>query len=385
MGNVRMKRKILYITGNRADYGFMQPVLKKIHAHPSLDLEVIVTGMHVMKEFGNTITIIKKDGYKIHKISAKFDTSSGSAINFLGTFLKKLGKQIEKIHPDIVLVAGDRAEMLCGAIVASYCSIPIAHVSGGDVTSTIDEHVRHAITKLANIHFPYTRMSADRIFKMGEDRWRIHTVGSPGVYHMLHQELTPKNELAKRYNLDLTHPYLLMIQHPVTLESDEAPEQIRRTLSAIAELDIQTILVFPNADAGGLQMIKVIGEFAANPNIRPYKSIPSKDFFSLMKHADAMIGNSSSGIVEAPSYHLPVINIGSRQAGRERGKNVLDVGYDSYEILHAIKTALFDEKFRNLIQQSKNPYDRGDAALKIVDVLESVVIDKRLLQKQLRY
>lgn len=380
-----MKRKVLYITGNRADYGFMQPVLNKIHAHPSLDLEVIVTGMHVMKEFGNTITIIEKDGYKIHRISAKFDSSSSSVINFLSAFLENLGKIIDDIHPDIILVAGDRAEMLGGAIVASYYSIPIAHVSGGDVTSTIDEHVRHAITKLANIHFPYTRMSADRIFKMGEDRWRIHTVGSPGVYHMLHQELTPRNELAKRYNLDLTRTYLLMIQHPVTLESDEAPEQIRKTLSAIAELDIQTILVYPNADSGGLQMIKVIEEFAANPTIRPLKSIPLKDFYSLMKHAGAMVGNSSSGIVEAPSYHLPVINIGSRQAGRERGKNVLDVDYDSNEIKQAITTALFDEKFRTRIQKSKNPYNRGDAALKIADVLASVIIDNRLLQKQLRY
>lgn len=380
-----MKRKILYITGNRADYGFMQPVLKKIHEHPSLDLEVIVTGMHVMKEFGNTITLIEKDGYKIHKISAKFDSTSKSVIIFLSVFLEGLGKKIGVIHPDIILVAGDRAEMLGGAIVASYYSLPIAHVSGGDVTSTIDEHVRHAITKLSHIHFPYTQLSADRIFKMGEDRWRIHMVGSPGVYQMLHLELTPKKELAKKYNLDLTCPYILMIQHPVTLESDEAPEQIRRTLSAIAELDIQTILVYPNADEGGLQMIHVIEKYAQNPNIQTFKSIPSKDFFSLMKHAGVMVGNSSSGIVEAPSYHLPVINIGSRQAGRERGENVLDVDYNSQEIIQAIKTTLFDEKFRTRIQKCKNPYDQGDAALKIADVLASVVIDKKLLQKQLRY
>jgi UDP-hydrolysing UDP-N-acetyl-D-glucosamine 2-epimerase len=380
-----MKRKILYITGNRADYGFMQPVLKKIHVHPSLDLEVVVTGMHIMEEFGNTITIIENDGFKIHKICAKFDSSPGSVINFLSAFLEKLVETIEKIHPDIVLVAGDRAEMLGGAIVASYCSVPIAHVSGGDVTSTIDEHVRHAITKLANIHFPYTRKSAERIFKMGEDRWRIHTVGSPGVYQMLHQKLTPKNELVKQYHLDFSRPYLLMIQHPVTLESDDAAEQIRRTLSAIAEMDLQTILVYPNADAGGLAMIKIIREFAQDPNIRPFKSIPSQDFFSLMKNAGAMIGNSSSGIVEAPSYHLPVINIGSRQAGRERGKNVLDVGYDSNEIGRAIRTALFDENFKTSLQTSKNPYYRGDSASKIADVLASVVIDRKLLQKQLRY
>ncbi|MFA4825885.1 MAG: UDP-N-acetylglucosamine 2-epimerase [Methanoregula sp.] len=380
-----MKRKILYISGTRADYGFMEPVLKKIQTHSDLEIEIIITGMHLMQDFGFTGEEITQNSFRVHEIEAVFDNTPESVLKFMASFFQKTPHIIRQIKPDIILVAGDRAEMLAGAIIASYMSIPLAHVSGGDVTSTIDEHIRHSITKLAQIHFPYTPKSAERIFKMGEDRWRIHMVGSPGVYHMLHQELATKNELAKKYNLDLSRPYILMIQHPVTLESDAASEQIRKTLSAIADLDIQTILVYPNADVGGLQMINVIEEYAANPNIRTFKSIPSKDFFSLMKYAGAMVGNSSSGIVEAPSYHLPVINIGSRQAGRERGKNVLDVGCDSQKILQAIKKALFDEKFRSLIQKSKNPYDNGDAALKIANVLASVVIDKRLLQKQLRY
>lgn len=380
-----MKRKILYITGNRADYGFMQPVLRKIHNHPSLELHVAATGMHLMEEFGNTLRVIEKDGFRIHTIAATFDATPASVTNFLGPFLTKSGRLMEQLRPDIVLVAGDRAEMLGGAVSASYHGIPIAHVSGGDVTSTIDEHVRHAITKLANIHFPYTRKSAGRIFKMGEDKWRIHLVGSPGVYQMLHQELTPKDELAAKYRLDFSRPYILLIQHPVSLETGEAPEQIRKTLAAITELNLQTILVYPNADAGGLAMIKVIREFEANPLIRSFKSIPSEDFFSLMKHAGAMVGNSSSGIVEAPSYHLPVVNIGPRQAGRERGANVIDVGYDTDEIREAIRTALFDEEFKDHVQKSKNPYYRGDAGSKIAEALASVVIDRDLLQKQLRY
>jgi len=380
-----MKRKVLYITGNRADYGFMLPVLRKISVHPKLELNVAVTGMHLMEEFGNTISVIRKDGFGLHEIPAWFDTTDVSPVQFLGSFLTSMTKEIRKINPDFILVAGDRAEMLGGAIVASYSSIPIAHVSGGDVSSTVDEHVRHAITKLSQIHFPYTKKSAERIFKMGEDRWRIYVVGSPGVYHMLNLDLIPPKEIARRYNLDLSQPFLLMIQHPVTLESADAPKQIRQTLTAVIESDVQTILIYPNADLGGIEMIKVIQEYKNNPLIKPYRSIPSTEFFSLMKIAGAMIGNSSSGIVEAPSFSIPVINIGSRQDGREQAGNVINVRYDTIAIKRAIRKALFDKKFRDGICTTKNPYDRGDAASKIADVLAKVEINNNLLQKKLRY
>lgn len=380
-----MKRKILYISGSRADYGFMQGVLKKIDTHPDLELEVIVTGMHLMKEFGYTLNSIQKDGFRIYKIPAKFDSSEMSAVNFLGFFLKKMALAINKIRPDIILVAGDRAEMLGGAIVASYCSLPLAHVSGGDVTSTIDEHIRHAITKLANIHFPYTALSADRIYKMGEDQWRIHIVGSPGVYKMLNQKIIPKEKIVKKYGLDLSKPFLLMIQHPVTFEVGYAASQIRTTLEAITELKVQTVLIYPNADNGGIRMIEVIREFEKKPDIRAYKTIQSVDFFSLMKNAVAIVGNSSSGIVEAPSFNLPTINIGSRQEGREQAGNVINVGYDKDEIKNAICKALSDKKFLKKVHTCKNPYDAGDAASRITEVLASVKIDHNLLQKKLRY
>ena len=380
-----MKKKILYISGTRADYGFMQGVLRKINEHPDLELEVIVTGMHLMHEFGYTSKIVEKDGFRVHKIPAKYDSSEASSVNFMGMFLKKMAVKISDIRPDIILIAGDRAEMLGGAIVASYCSLPLAHISGGDVTSTIDEHIRHAITKLAHIHFPYTALSAERIYKMGEDRWRIHIVGSPGVHQMLNQALIPKEEVGKKYNLDLSRPFLIMIQHPVTFEADDAASQIRTTLDAITELGVQTILIYPNADSGGTRMIDVIHEFKKYPFIKTYKTIPPVEFSSLMKNAGAIVGNSSSGIVEAPSFKLPAINIGSRQEGREQADNVIDVGYDKGEIKNAILTALSDKEFHKRVQSCKNPYDAGDAASRITDVLASVKIDRTLLQKKLRY
>ena len=380
-----MTRKVLYISGTRADYGFMRGVLQKIHDHPDLELEIAVTGMHLMREFGYTCRIVEKDGFVIHKIPAKYNSSEESAVIFLGSFLKKMADMIGSIQPDIILVAGDRAEMLGGAITASYCSLPLAHISGGDVTSTIDEHIRHAITKLAHIHFPYTKLSAERIYKMGEDRSRIYLVGSPGVYQMLNTTLMTIEDTGKRFNLDMSRPFVIMIQHPVTFQADYAASQIRTTLDALMEKKLQTVIVYPNADNGGSRMIEVIREFEGNPDIRTYRTIPSREFFSLMKYATALVGNSSSGIVEAPSLKLPVINIGTRQEGREQADNVINVGYKKEEILHAIDTVLCDTRFQKKVRGGKNPYDAGDAASKIADVLATVKINHTLLQKKLRY
>ena len=381
-----MKRKILYITGTRADYGLMKSVLREIENHPKLELEVIATGMHLMPEFGMTINEIKKDGFKIHEIAATYEQDNKQSMaNFVGKFIQLLTDKVKKIKPDIIMVLGDRGEMLAGVIVGTYLTIPVAHIHGGDISSTVDEIVRHAITKLAHIHFPATEKSAERIIKMGEDPSNVFVVGAPGLDIILNENLIEPTKLSEKYNLDLSEPILLVIQHPVTTEVEDAPTQIRETLEAISELRYQTILIYPNADAGGRNMIEVIKEYEKHPFIKIFKNIPYKEYLSLMNIASVMVGNSSSGIIEAPSFGLPVVNIGTRQEGRQRAENVIDVDYDKEEIKAAIKKALYDEDFKEKVKNCKNPYGDGKAGVRIADILSKIKIDKKLLQKKITY
>ena len=381
-----MKRKILYITGTRADYGLMKSVLKEIKKHPELELEIVATGMHLMEEFGMTINEIKKDGFKIHEIDATYENDNKESMtNFIGKFIQLLTKKVKEINPDIILLLGDRGEMLAGAIVGAYLTILVAHLHGGEITSTVDEFSRHAITKLAHIHFSATEKSTERIIKMGEDPSKVFVVGAPGLDSILNENLVEPTELSEKYNLDLSKPILLVVQHPVTMVVNDAPDQIRETLEAILELKHQTVLIYPNADAGGRRMIEVIKEYEKYPFIKAFKSITHKEYLSLMRIASVMVGNSSSGIIEAPSFGLPVVNSGSRQEGRQRAENVIDIDYDKEQIKAAIKKALYDEDFKEKVKNCKNPYGDGKAGVRIADILSTIKIDKKLLQKRLTY
>ncbi|MEN6554393.1 MAG: UDP-N-acetylglucosamine 2-epimerase [Methanobacterium sp.] len=381
-----MKRKILYITGTRADYGLMLSVLFEIQNCDSLNLEIIVTGMHLMEEFGMTVNEIVEDGFDYHILNAVFEEDNKiSMAKFVGRIIYLLTGKINDINPDLILLLGDRGEMLAGAIVGAYLNIPTAHLHGGEITSTVDEYVRHAITKLVNIHFPATQKSAERIWAMGENPEDIYLVGAPGLDYILNLDLSNEKEIIEKYNLEPFKPLILMIQHPVTLESKDASKQISETLNAISDLEYQTLIIYPNADAGGREMIKEIKEYEHLPFIQSFKNIPRKDFISLMKIVSVMVGNSSSGIIEAPSFKIPVVNVGSRQENRERAQNVLDVDYNKEEIKNAIETALYDDDFRMKVENCQNPYGEGNTAIKIVEILKNINIDDNLLNKALNY
>lgn len=377
-----MKRKILYISGTRADYGLMRSVLQSIQNHPGLSLDIVVTGMHLMEEFGNTIDEIKEDGYSYHivDIRQQDDTKESMAI-FVGNLIQEIVPLLHRLRPDIILVLGDRGEMLAGAIAGVYMSIPVAHIHGGEVTSTVDDYVRNAITKLAQIHFPATEKSRKRIIQMSEESARIFVVGAPGLEQILHESLTTRDMLTQKYKLDFSKPVLLLIQHPVTLEVDNASQQMRETLEAIASLQYQTVIIFPNADAGGREMIKVINEYKHLPYIHIFSSIPHKDYLSLLKHVSVLIGNSSSALIEAPSFGLPVVNIGTRQMGRERADNVIDAFYDRKDIISSINKAIYDQDFREKTKLCRNPYGDGKTSEKIVKVLSKIEINTDLLNK----
>ena len=383
-----MARKICVVTGTRAEYGILKPVMKAIKESPMLELSVIATGMHLAQQFGYTLKEIEKDGFKIDAradmlLSGDTGTTMAKSV---GKGIISIAQALDIIKADIILVLGDRIEPLATAIAGAYMNIPVAHIHGGDSAKAgLDESARHAITKLSHIHFPATEKSAERIIKMGEDPSNVFVVGAPGLDSILNEELIGPEKIAKSYNLDLSEPILLAIQHPVTTEVGDAPDQIREMLEAVFELEHQAIMVYPNADAGGREMIEVIKEYEKYPFIKTFKSIPHKKYLSLMKIATVMLGNSSSGIIEAPSFGLPVINIGSRQEGRERAENVIDVDYDKEQIKAAIKKTLHDENFKEKVKNCKSPYGDGKAGVRIADILSEIKIDKKILQKRLTY
>lgn len=384
-----MKRKITVITGTRGEYGLLYPVIKSIENNPKLELSIIVTGMHLSIEHGYTINEIKKDGFKIDAlVDMLLSNDTGvSMAKSLGIGIIGITQALEQIKPDIILILGDRGEPFAGAIAASHMNIPIAHIHGGDSTTggCIDESIRHSITKFAHIHFPATEESAQRLKKMGEETWRIHMVGAPGLDTILNLELISRAQLIERFSLDIREPLLLAIQHPVTTQPENAAKEMRSTLEALAELNIQTVLIYPNADAGGRSMIEVIKEYEHMPFLHTFKSLSHSEYLSLMKIASAMVGNSSSGIIEALSFHLPVINIGIRQEGRQHASNVINIWHDKTEIVEAINTALFDEGFKNKIRECVNPYGDGKAGIRIAEVLANIKINDALLQKRITY
>ncbi|KGM96432.1 UDP-N-acetylglucosamine 2-epimerase [Clostridium novyi A str. 4552] len=382
-----MKRKIAVITGTRADYGIYYSVLKAIENHKDLELSLIVCGMHLSPEFGMTIEEIQKDGFKIDdKIDTILSSDSGSAMaKSIGITLMGLTQSLERINPDILLILGDRGEMIAGALAAVHMNIPVAHIHGGEVTGTVDESIRHSITKLAHIHFSANEDSKERIIKMGEEAKNVYVVGAPGIDYIKNTKYLTREEVLKRFNLR-DDKIFMMTQHPVTTENHMVSNQIEETLSAVAKIGIQTVISYPNSDNGGREIIKVIEKYREKYDfLKVFKNLSQVEYLSLLNTADVMIGNSSSGIIEAPSFKLPVVNIGTRQQGRLRACNIVDVSYSKKEILEAINKVLYDEEFRKNLEKCENPYGDGQAGTKIAEILSKVQINSGLIQKRITY
>lgn len=370
-----MIKKILYITGTRADYGLMHSTLELLNEN--FQLEVVSTGMHLMEEFGCSINEIKKDDFNLHIVNQTFlEDNEQSMSIFIGNLIRDLTEVMANINPDIVLLLGDRGEMLAGAIVASYLQIPIAHIHGGDISLTVDDKARHAITKLANIHFPATEKSALRIKQMGENPDNIYVVGAPGLDSIIkNKDNIDETYLKEKYGIK--KDFILVLQHPVSAENKESAFQISQTLDAVTSTSYQIIVIYPNADAGGRAMINKINEY----DVDSYKNIPHDDFIGLLNIASILIGNSSSGIIESSSFKLPVINIGTRQQGREKASNVIDVDYNREEILEAIKY-IESEEYSEILKNCDNPYGNGKSCENICNILKKIDINDKLLNKE---
>lgn len=380
-------RKICVLTGTRAEFGLLRPVMEAIQQHPDLELQVLVTGMHLEQMFGMSVKAIEGAGFPISgRVPMHPPEDSGKGMAFaMGDGIRGMTKVLSKLKPDILLLLGDRTEVLAGAITALYLNIPIAHIHGGDVTrGGTDESTRHAVTKMASLHFPATPKSAERILKMGEEPRRIHSVGAPALDTILNVAPLSRSKLARRFNLPEDRPWFLVLQHSVTTEAEIAGEQFAETLAALDAFDVEKIFIYPNSDAGGLQIIAQLERIKSEPGNHVFTSIAHREFLSLMNHCSVMVGNSSSGIIESSSFKVPVVNIGIRQEGRECAGNVVHVHHDRQEIETAIDQVISDE-FMDSLENIVNPYGDGNASSRIVEVLASVELDKKLIQKQITY
>jgi len=378
-------KRIGVVTVARSDYGIYLPILHRIQAEPGLALNLIVSGMHLSPEFGETVEHIRNDGFEIAECIdtlVSSDLPVGTAKS-MGLGVIGFAQYFCRGTTDLLVVLGDRYEMFCAALAAVPFRIPIAHVHGGELTrAAIDDALRHSITKLSHIHFASTRVYAERIRQMGEEPWRIHHSGAPGLDNLKTMKLLPALELENMFGLNLAEPPLLVTFHPVTLEYDEAERQLKELMAVLEEAGKPVIFTLPNADTKG----RLIGEclkryVQTHPEARMVENFGTQGYFSLMALALAMIGNSSSGIIEAASFELPVVNIGNRQAGRIRGRNVIDVGYGRADIKRGLQTAL-NGKFRDSLKGMSNPYGSGGASDEIVRVLKETRIDERLIVKR---
>jgi GDP/UDP-N,N'-diacetylbacillosamine 2-epimerase (hydrolysing) len=369
------KRKIFILIERRADYSRYKPIMQLLKEDPTFELYLVVTGICLLDIHGKDVNYIENDGFYINAKIPMFvqgaEDTGGEMVRSFARVTLGVVDELEKAKPNIVLSGFDIGGNMAVTIAAAHMNIPVAHIQGGEVTGSIDESIRHAMSKFSHIHFPATELSKQRLVRMGEDPSSIYVVGCPSIDVLVNTPYLDKSEVEKRLGIDLSIPTLLMIQHPVTTEHLDSYAQIQETVAAIKESGVQCIVLLPNNDAGHAKII----EFIKQNDLKWFPSLPTDVFINLYRNVSALIGNSSSGIHETPTLKIPAINIGTRQQGRERSKNVIDVPNKKEEIVKAIKKALFDKDFRAMVSAIKNPYGSGDSSKKIVDILRTVKLD----------
>lgn len=360
-------REIAVLTTSRADFGIYRPVLDRLAASRRAKARLIVSGSHLDAKFGRTEGEIRSLGYPIFR---RVPCLAGEVATSMSRMIEGMAQLFRSWRPDLLLVLGDRFEMLAGALASVPFFIPLAHLHGGEVTTgAIDDSFRHALSKLSHLHFTATEAAAERLRRMGEEPWRIIVSGAPALDRL---------ETAPRATKD---DFLLVTYHPVTREPGREAAQADALVKALRRTGRRCVVTAPNADPGSDPIRERLQHFCrGNLGAQYYDSLGSDDYFRMMSGAAAMVGNSSSGLLEAPSFGLPVVNIGTRQDGRVRARNVIDCGYDVPGIVRAIRKAL-SPAFRRSLRGLKNPYGDGRAADRIVRRLESVPLDSRLLRK----
>lgn len=392
-------RRIAIFTGNRAEYGLQFPIIKAVEAHPGLDYALLVSGAHLDEDFGATASEIERDGLAIHaqvKMNLPGDDLYATT-QAVGSGVTNMSDILRALKPDLLVVYGDRFEGFAALVSGTQMGIPTAHIEGGDITEggALDDSVRHAMTKLAHLHFTTNDEASRRVIRLGEERWRVQTVGFPTIDLIKQGLYASPDELAARYGLALDRPILLFTQHSIPTELGQVDAQIEPCLAAMEQLasrNYQAVVTYPNNDAGGKRIIVKLEQLKARavPGIHVIPSLGRYNYHGVLNlcgnvSGGACVGNSSSGIKETAALNAPFVNIGERQKGRLQARNVLNVGYDTDAIVAACERATEDKRFRAGIRRCKNPYGTGDAGTKVADRLASVTLDLNLLQKKMTY
>jgi UDP-hydrolysing UDP-N-acetyl-D-glucosamine 2-epimerase len=377
-----MSRKIAVLTTSRADYSHLYWPWRDLAVHPDVDLRIIVMGSHLSPEFGNTVQEIEKDGFPIDariECLLSSDSDVGMA-KTIGLATLSLADTLGQMRPDLLLLIADRYEMLAPASVALALRIPIAHIEGGEVSAgAIDDAVRNALTKMSHIHFTGTESARRRVIGLGEEEWRVHRSGAPSLDHLRRQTLFTREQLESRLDLNLGQPTTMVLYHPVTLLRNTT-EEADALFAALELMPEQLLFCFPNADAGSRTLIERTHAFLSRRPGRLFVNLDSLTYWSLLRQVDLLMGNSSSGIMETPSFALPTVNIGLRQEGRESAGNILDCPPDPQAILQQVRVARTTD-FRKSLEGMTNPYGDGHASEKIVQVLTTTPLSQELLIK----
>ena len=379
-----MKRSIAVVTSSRADYSHLYWPLKDLSAHPEVNLKLIVMGSHLAPTFGATAQEIECDEIPIAarvECLLNSDSDVGMA-KTIGIAALGLADVLGCMRPDLLLLIADRYEMLAPASVALALRIPIAHIEGGEISEgAIDDAVRNALTKMSHIHFTSTNLARQRVIAMGEEPWRVHRAGAPSLDHLRRSQLLTREEVEQRLQLDLSQPTVLIAYHPVTIRR-ETTEEVDALFAALASTSGQILFCYPNADAGSHHIIERTRAFLANRNNgKIFTNLDPITYWSLLRNVEMLAGNSSSGIMETASFALPTVNVGLRQKGRERARNVLDAAPEAAEIRDKINQAR-SETFRQSLVGMENPYGNGYASEKIVEILTTIPLAQDLLIKQ---
>jgi UDP-hydrolysing UDP-N-acetyl-D-glucosamine 2-epimerase len=381
VGRVTSPLRLLAVTGSRSDFGLWLPVLDEARRRsPRVEASLLVTAMHLDPRFGGTVAEVLRSG---HAIVAEVPcTPEGDSREemaaAIGRAIAGMAPVIAHERPDWLLVLGDRGEQLAAALVAVHAGVPVAHLHGGEVTrGAVDDTVRDMITRIANLHLVASEAAAGRLEAIGEEAWRIHRVGAPGLDRLLEEASQDLARLRARHGLPTEEPYLLVLQHPETVGDERGTADLEATLQAVRAAGWPALVIQPNADAGGRAMLERLRR--ADPPLPVVASLPRAEFATLLAGAAALVGNSSSGIIEAPLLRVPAVNVGRRQEGRTRGDNVIDVPAEASAIARAIHDAT-QPSFRAGLSGS-SPYGSGGAAPRILDLLEATPRDERLLAK----
>lgn len=374
-------KKVCVVTGSRAEYGILKPIIQKLSCEQNIELQIVATGMHLSTEFGLTYKEIENDGYKINEkieIVLSSDTAVGVS-KAMGLGMISFAESFQRLQPDLVILLGDRYEIFSVASAAMIGRIPIAHLHGGELTQgAIDESIRHAITKMSYLHFTSTESYRKRVIQLGESPDRVYNVGALGVENIKKISLMSKEEIINEVGIDFNNKVAMVTFHPITLESKPSKEQFKELLEALADFnDLKIIFTKANADADGRIINQMIDEYVNEhgDNCKAFISMGQKRYLSALKHSTIVIGNSSSGIIEAPSFGIPVINIGDRQKGRIHSASVINCPVESEAIRKAIASGL-EEKFIKDARQATNPYEKNNTSNQILQVIKEFLLNE---------